>query len=222
MKPFSIKESLKKGWELVKAHFGLLIGATLVYLAFSSSGRALAGNNGHIVGWSIPLFLILIVISIIIHIGYYKLYLKLVKGERVSISELFTNYSLFWRYLGGNILAGLVTMVGFILLIVPGIYFAVKYSFTSLLVIDQDLGPVEAFKKSAELTKGIKWYLLLFWLTLIGINIVGVIVFVVGLLVTIPLSYAAYIYVYRAVIDAKGALPAEEVPMSPAPADPTQ
>jgi len=214
-KTFSIKELLGQGWALTKEHFGLLIVATLVYFFFSSLGGVF-NHNGHVVGWSIPFFLLSIVISIIIHIGYIKLYLHVFDGEHVGLSELFANYSLFWRYLGGSILVTLITMIGFVLLIIPGIYAALRFCFTAILIIDEGLGPVEAMKRSSVLTKGVKWKILLFWLVILCVNIVGAIALVVGLLATIPLSYLAFVALYRKLLAENGGAPSEEVPLDPA------
>ena len=51
------------------------------------------------------------------------------------------------------------------------------------------------------MTDGIKWKLILFCLALGGLNLLGAIALGVGLLVTIPTSLMAYVYVYRALRD---------------------
>ena len=87
--------------------------------------------------------------------------------------------------------------VGLILLIIPGIYLAIKYQFFSFLIVDKNMGIMESFKKSEEMTQGVKMNLLLFSLALAGINILGALVFLVGLIVTIPTTVMATVYVYR-------------------------
>jgi hypothetical protein len=61
------------------------------------------------------------------------------------------------RYFLTNLLAGLIIFVGFIFLIIPGIIFMVWYSFSQYIVINQDVGPIEALKQSKRLVSGYFW-----------------------------------------------------------------
>ena len=103
----------------------------------------------------------------------------------------------FWKFLGASILVGLTIGVGFVLLIVPGIIATLMFMFTTFIVIDRELGPVEAMKESHRITRGHKWPLLGFLLVLMLINIAGLMALVVGLLVTIPVSSLAVTHAYR-------------------------
>lgn len=87
--------------------------------------------------------------------------------------------------------------VGFVLLIVPGVVVALTFMFTTFIVIDRALGPIEAMKESRRITHGHKWTLLGFSLMLVLINLLGILALVVGLLVTIPVSSLALVYAYR-------------------------
>jgi uncharacterized membrane protein len=59
------------------------------------------------------------------------------------------------------------------------------------------MGPAEAIKRSGVLTNGVKRNLVLFWLMLIGINILGMLALGVGLIAPVPISWLANAYVYR-------------------------
>ena len=48
-----------------------------------------------------------------------------------------------------------------------------KYQFYEYLIVDKGTGPVEAVKRNGILTDGVKRNLVLFWLMLIGIDILG-------------------------------------------------
>lgn len=85
----------------------------------------------------------------------------------------------------------------FIMLVAMGfaIYFAVRYSMARLAVLEgADI--LESLPKSTKLTHGIKWRLVLFALAIAGLNLLGLIALVVGLLVTIPVSVLAFAHVY--------------------------
>ena len=72
-----------------------------------------------------------------------------------------------------------------------------KFQFYGYLIIDQNLGAVEALNKSAALTRGAKGQLLILGLVLGLINIAGCMVLFVGLFASVPVSMMAMAYVYR-------------------------
>ena len=83
------------------------------------------------------------------------------------------------------------------MLIVPGIYLAVKYQFVPYLIVDKGMDPIEAFKESGKMTDGSKWDLLLLLIVLGMIVIIGFLAFIVGSFVAIPVVMVAEAYVYK-------------------------
>lgn len=61
----------------------------------------------------------------------------------------------------------------------------------------ENAGPMTALRKSAHLTEGVKPKLLVFYLALLGLNILGTIPIGLGLFVTMPISLIAAAHVYR-------------------------
>jgi len=59
------------------------------------------------------------------------------------------------------------------------------------------MGPIASMKESYAITKGRFWKLLGFWIVIGLFNLLGLIPFGIGLLVTVPVSALASIYVYR-------------------------
>ncbi|MEK7287777.1 MAG: hypothetical protein AAB091_04380 [Elusimicrobiota bacterium] len=68
-----------------------------------------------------------------------------------------------------NIFYSVVVFVGTILLIVPGIWLAIKYSFAPLLLAVEDHSAFTAFGRSNELVKG-RWWGVFFRLGVIGLT----------------------------------------------------
>lgn len=68
------------------------------------------------------------------------------------------------QYLSGyfyvSLLVGLRVLVGLILFIIPGIIFAIRYSFSSWVYVDEGLRGGEALKRSKELVAGFGWQVL--------------------------------------------------------------
>jgi uncharacterized membrane protein len=91
----------------------------------------------------------------------------------------------------GVALAALVMAVA----VVCTVYLALRYSFARLAALDgARVG--DSLRQSSKLTHGVKWHLVLFVLALIAVNLLGLLVFIVGLLVSVPVSVFAFVHVY--------------------------
>jgi uncharacterized membrane protein len=129
--------------------------------------------------------------------GIIKITLKFVDKEVPNFDDLFSQYKLFWRYLGATVLYALIVLGGLILLVVPGVIWALKYQYSRYFIIDKKMGIMESLRKSGELTQDAKWDLFLFWLLIIAVNILGAILLGVGLIISIPVTMLAQAFVYR-------------------------
>ena len=187
----------------MKANFWMLFFITLIIIVITGVFGGLASRVPNLAGL---INLMAFVFQLFIGIGLIKISLKLCDGQPIEINDLFSGYRLFWKYLAVSILVGLIVLGGFILLIVPGIIWAIKYQFTQYLVVDKNMGVIEAIKRSGLMTKNEKWNLFLFGLLLGLINIAGAIVFGVGLFATIPTTMIAAAFVYRKLASAEGAM----------------
>jgi uncharacterized membrane protein len=103
----------------------------------------------------------------------------------------------FWHYLLTSIALTIVVVIGFLLLVVPGIILALALSFSLYLVIEKKMNTIAAFKESMRLTRSNRVSLFALGLVLGIINILGAIVFVLPLLVTAPISMLASVHAYR-------------------------
>jgi len=115
--------------------------------------------------------------------------------DRVVLADLWHPRP-FWKYLGASRLLVLGGALGFLLLIVLGIIFVLMFMFTTLIVIDRGLGPIEAMKESSRITRGHRWTLLGLALLVLLVNLLGPLALVVGLLVSVPVSWIALAHVY--------------------------
>jgi len=215
-KKFDIGEALSFGWETFKANIGFLILVLLIIWvveAIFSVPGSFAYRNGALYVFNILSFLVGIFVSIAI----IKVSLRYTYGQNADFTDLYTGYPYYLNMLGGSILYALIVIGGLILLIVPGIYWGIRYQFYGYIIIDQDLSPVEAIKKSGRIARGEWWHLLLFTLAVIGVNFLGALACGIGLFVTVPLTYVAHAYVYRRLAYA---VAMQEGAMAPPPAMP--
>ena len=195
-KTFSSGDAFRFGWNAFQANMGTFIIVGIISL----------------VGSMIPI--VSIVVGIVIHLGVITVGLKLVGGaQKVTVEDFFSNYRLFFSYLLASVLVGVISGIGFLLLIIPGIIACVGLQFFGYFIVERNAGPVDSLKQSWELTKGVRWNLFVFGLLVIGLNILGAIALLIGLIATIPTSMVATAYVYRKL--SGGSV---TVPTAPAPA----
>jgi len=106
------------------------------------------------------------------------------KGEPImdALKKAFADRQLFWRFLGGAILAGILIVVGFFLLVIPGIYVSVPLALWPYVMVKERLGPVDSIKRCFALAKG-------FWWTMFSRFVwMGVLIAVVQLLLNVITS----------------------------------
>ena len=193
MKTFSIKEAFNRSWELFKTHKKVLILAALISILINIAVNS--GTDSWSL-WSSVFNIVCYVISLWIMIGFIKITLKIVDGGSPTIHELFAYKDLIWKYFLITIVYGLIVAFGLIL-IIPGIYFAMKYIFAPLLVVDKGRSVREALDESARMTEGLKWHIFQLFLLCVLLIILGFVALGVGLLVAIPVVHLMYVHVYR-------------------------
>jgi uncharacterized membrane protein len=159
--------------------------------AFSYSVTSVGGAVVAIIGW-----LISAIVSAAIQSAYIGGIIDIANGQQVSIGNFFRP-----RLIGPVVIAGVlvyvITLVGFVLCIIPGFIASIMLMFTTVALIDRNLGAVEAIKTSFEVTKANFGSAFLTWLVVIACVVVGVLLCGIGLLVAIPVVALILIYAFR-------------------------
>ncbi len=202
--------AIKAGWNKAFSRFGLILGTlvvTTILVGIPSSMRNVANSivqgshNAGIIAFVALISLALLVLQywlqILTGIGLIRIQLNTIDDKPAEFAQLFNSEGVFWTYFGASILYGLIVLGGILLLIIPGIYWAIKYQFTLNLVVDKKLSPVEALRESGKITQGHKWWLLGFGIVLGLINLATIFTLFLGLVITIPVTVMAHMYVYR-------------------------
>ncbi|MCX7112542.1 MAG: hypothetical protein NTX45_20930 [Proteobacteria bacterium] len=196
MKTFSIDEAMDAGWEAFKSRIGFFIGLLLLFWLLQAIPQVVI-QKIEIAWLAVILGFILLLFQYFLWAGMIKIILSVTDGRETRIGDLFSAGDVFVSYLLGSILFGLIMAVGILLLIVPGLIFSAMFLFYGFFIVDKHMGPVEALKASAALTKGVRWQLFGFILILSLLNVAGALLLVVGLFVTVPVSWVAIAFVYR-------------------------
>lgn len=207
MNTFSVTEAVKHGWSTFKSRpwifvqagillFLLNFGLNLVQTLLEETGKL----NGGVMDFVFGLLSLVIGVgfAFLISMGETAFFLRAhgTPGS-VSLKDLWHPHP-YWKFLGTSLLAGLMIFGGLILLIVPGIIVGLMVTFVGYIVIEEKLGPINAIKRSMALTKGNRWKLFQLSLVLLLLNILGLLALLVGLFVTIPVSFIAMVHAYRA------------------------
>lgn len=213
MNTFSVKEAVQHGWNVFKSRpwifvqagillFLLNFAMNLVQTMLEQTGKM----NGDVAALVLGLVSMVagIGVSFLISMGETAFFLRAHDNtETVSLKDLWHPQQ-FWKFLGTSLLAGLMILAGLVLLIVPGIIVGLMVTFVGYIVIEEKLGPINAIKRSMALTKGNRWKLFQLSLVLLLLNILGLLALLVGLFVTIPVSFIAMVYAYRALKGGEG------------------
>ncbi len=145
--------------------------------------------------------IVTILASVALKIGWVSICLKITKNEPAPFSEFFSNFSYFMNFLATGFLMYLIIGAGMLLLVVPGVFLAIKLAFAPYLVIDQNMGPIEALKGSWEMSEGYSLKIFLAGVAYLVINAVVSfipLVNIVGPLLVSGLFYLIITTLYRA------------------------
>jgi len=199
---FSPGDTIRYGWETFKKRPWFFVGATLVIAIVYALASGISSGIDSAVGGSAeePTVIGGIVnygLGTLISMGVTAFYLAAHDNPDTAELSMLWHPQPFWKFLGATVLTTLAIVVGFMLLIVPGIIAMLLFMFSTFVVIDQGLGPIEAMKESMRISEGNRWPLLGFVCLLFLILIAGALVFGVGLLVAMPIATLAFAHAYR-------------------------
>ncbi len=195
-KELSFRDALSEGWRLTKENVWLWLGLWVTFAALTFLGSWIPSQVG---AWSVSAFLSLglLFLQWFLTFNSIGIALALVDGKEAGYADLWRLRPNFGWYILATLLVMLIVSVGFFLLVVPGIIWGLMFIFTGFVLAERQAGPLEALKASKVLTQGVKADLFLFWLILLGINLVGALFLLVGLLATTAISFFALAHLYR-------------------------
>jgi hypothetical protein len=177
-----------RSWELVKKNFGLVVGAMalliVIQAAISSIPRLGPIAGAILVG---PLWG-----------GIYFLLLKLIRGQSAAIGDAFAGFrdgATFLQLMLLGIVAQVLSLIGLLLCLVPGIYIIVAWVFGWPLTIDRRMDFWPALELSRKVVHKQWWqffglFLVYLLAILVGLLACGVGVFITGAVATGALAYA--------------------------------
>lgn len=201
MKDISVSNIFNKAWEIFKENGSDIVVLTIVYIVLSSVISVIDSMSED------SNFIIALVFSIacgitqmILALGYYRMLLNAIDSKKSKLSILFEQRDplLVLHYIIGSIVAGVAIVIGFVFLIIPGIYLAIRLQYFTYCVLEQeDKDCIKALNESWKMTEGHVLDLFALGCLAFFTIILGLIALVVGLFVAIPLVGLMSAIAYR-------------------------
>jgi hypothetical protein len=173
--PFSC---LGRSWDLLLKNFWLLVGAVFVVRLLS-----------HGTLW---------LISGVLDGGLFVLFLKLIRHEKAEFGDAFSGFSdLFLQLFLAGLISGLLTDLGVLCCIIPGIIFGVLWMLAIPLAADRKMDFWLAMETSRKVIWRQWWSFFLLALLGIFVKFLGTLCCFVGYYIAAPVVIGALAYAYE-------------------------
>lgn len=182
---FDLGRVIQRTFTSIGQNAAVFFGAALLLVGFPSALAAL-GQGSLLTSGSAWSFLFMAAGSFLYFIGLFILQGVVTQaavngfnGKATSFDKAFSvGVQKFLPLLGLGIVAGLGMMLGYMLLIVPGVILTVLWSVAAPAVVVEKRGIFESLQRSRDLTRGFRWpvfgllviYMVLTWVVSIAIG----------------------------------------------------
>lgn len=210
------RDKLKGNWPgaVLAGLLAMLLGGAGAALRFSFSSKDWPWS-GHVwpwsgQGWSFSghvwliqaltaaagiatlIWLVRLIIGSAVELGWCSFNVRLVRDAQASVSELFERFSILFKALGLRLFMALFIFLWSLLLVVPGIVAAYRYSMAAYLMAENpNMGIQEAVDASKRMMAGRKGRLFCLHFSFIGWWFLSILTAGIGLLFLTPYIKAA-------------------------------
>ncbi len=186
----NIQQYLQQAWQMFRENIGAFLGFTLTLFAvWLATSMVDAGSS-----------LVFSSVAAPFYAGYSIVAFKIMLQQPFQFSDFFRGFNYFLPLFLTSLASSILVGIGFIFLLIPGIYLAVSYMFTTFLVIDYHMEFWQAMEISRKIISRNWFAFLLFALVLCCINLLGALAFGIGLLVTLPVTSCAVAIAYKEIV----------------------
>jgi hypothetical protein len=198
--PFHIAKSLEFGWDvLTRRWLALVLWTVILWIPHgmintASTIFAIFAQNHESPWW---LKVASVVVQLITLMLSTRVTLLCMDDEPAGIGDVLAGFKYTIPFTIASLIFVVVVGTGLVFLAIPGIYAGLALGLYSYLIIDQEMGPIEALKRSFAITKGHLLQLLALYFTLCMVVFGGLICFVVGVLPASIVCSVALGRVYR-------------------------
>ncbi len=135
----------------------------------------------------------------VVNYGIDLVFLRGVRGDPVEMKSMFDGFHNYINVVLTALLVFGLVCIGFIALVIPGIYVACRLVFASYLVMDEGMEPIAAVEASWRITRGHTWTIFLLGLTSFFLFVLGMILLLVGIFPAIMWIKASFASLYLSI-----------------------
>lgn len=196
--PDPVTSCFETGWRLFKSRVSVFV-ASMLLLFLSWVVLEIAVVFLHRLGLAVWLVLHLAWLFLFsgMLVGMHVMALKSVDAEIPRVGDLFASLERGPTYLLALGIYCLAVSGGLVLLIVPGIYLAIRYCLFAQIITDTSASALSALRKAAALARDNWGSLGVLFLIAFLLNIAGMALLGIGLIVSFPVSLMAIAGFYR-------------------------
>ncbi|HAV62067.1 MAG TPA: hypothetical protein DCY13_06845, partial [Verrucomicrobiales bacterium] len=177
-----------RSWQLYQKNFGILTGTTALVLIILSLLHSVPGAGS----------IVSVALAGVFVAGLSLVFLNVIRGKPAEVNDLFVGFNRgFVPLLVAGILVSILTGVGLLLCILPGIYLLVAWMFVYPLILERGFDFWPAMELSRRIVHERWWELFALMLGVGLLLFIGVLVAVVGVFFTAPLAFGAIMYAYE-------------------------
>lgn len=180
-------------------NFGIAFAVQGVTVALMGGNEANADNPAAVIGvlfLMVLQFLAQVVVGAYFTAGLYKTATKQIRGGSISVGDLFSGGDVTGQMVVATIGVAVLTLIGFLLLIIPGFIVIGRLILTYPLVADGRLKATDAMKASWNALRGQTFKALVFNLLAGLVAALGLLLLIIGYLITGPVYFIAISLVY--------------------------
>jgi uncharacterized membrane protein len=209
---WSPTEAIGFGWNALLKNFagiGLPIGVAMLILIGPSYGGLFAAMSlaqelvdPEFLGFAILgaeglIGIYMLLAGSFLGAGVVNIALKSARGEMTTFGDVFAGGKYFGSFFVGGLCFFFAYALGAMLCLIPGLYVLFALYFWPFTLLDQNLGGVEALKKTWAMSEGHRLNIFVFYLLGILVSIAGELACGVGVLVgSLPIISLGLAYIY--------------------------
>ncbi|NOY58295.1 MAG: hypothetical protein GXO75_05075 [Calditrichaeota bacterium] len=173
---------ISRGWDMTFSDIGPIILISLIYLVVIAVASSTLIGEFVVIG---PL-----------NVGFFIIFFKKIRGGKIDIGDIGKGFSFFVAAALSYIIVGFFISIGFIFCIIPGIVISALYIFTPAIIAEKNLDFWQAMEASRKIVTSHLFEMSIFVIVLGFINLLGVLLCGIGVLISIPLTFAAMAAAY--------------------------
>ena len=171
---------ISEGWQMVKADMGTYVLMAVIFTLLNS--------------------VVPVIIQGPLVAGFHIFIIKKLLNRPTDFGDLFKGFNYFVPALVASLVISLFVFGGTLLCIIPGLVIAAMYKFTYLFIVDKRMDFWPAMEASHAVVKNDYFGFTMFLLAMALVNLLGILCCIVGILVTLPVTFAAITVAYKEVV----------------------